>query len=129
MDVNFFRDLVTPVLQSNPHIRNSALAGVVAANIVGFKGHVRVFDDKGPSGKLKAIHISPYGFWQDLLVSIKRIFTGVVFPARTGDLRSDLAQGRRITIFVSANGNTPERVEGSQKPRIVGLVKRIFSCC
>ncbi len=119
---------IQSLLRSNPQISNSALAGVVAANINNFKGHVRVFDTLSPAGPAKMIRISPYGFWQDLLVSIKRIFTGIVFPQRNGDLQSDLAQGRRVILIVRSTDST-EIVEESRKSSVLRLIKQIFCCC
>lgn len=142
VDLNFFKSLLPGVLEGNPNVRNSALSGVIAANIVNFKGHIQVSESRVHSFKsdgyegirkpAKIIYISPYGFWLDILVSIKRIFTGIVFaPSKANrDLRSDLCEGRRVTIFCTLDGSEAEAlIEVDQKPLFVRLYKTAFSCC
>ena len=136
MSINsdFFKKTISSVLGKNPTVRNGALSKVIEAQIVGFKGHIQVSDAKLYSFQsdgyesvrkpAKIIQVSPYGFWLDLLVSIKRIFTGVVFaPSPNGDLQSYLAQGRRITIFCAVDGSEAETLI---EPNQISLFGRIY---
>jgi hypothetical protein len=113
------------------------------ANIVGFRGRLEVSDGgvqsfksdgyEGIRKEAKIIDISPYeGFLSNLFVSIKRIFTGVVFgPSNSnGDFRLDLAQGRRVTIFCALDGSEAEAViETDQKSLFLRIYQTVFRCC
>ena len=141
--LNFFQNTVSSQLNRNPTISNSDLAGVMRANIVGFRGRLQVSDCavhsfksdgyEGINKPAKIIYISPYeGFLSNLFVSIKRIFIGVVFghSNSNGDLRLDLAQGRRVTIFCALDGSEAEAViEVNQKGLFFRIYQTVFSCC
>lgn len=142
LNLNFFKQLIPPVLEKNPYLDNTSLAGVIIANIPNFRGHIRVSDQRvhsfysdgyeGIRKPSKIIRISPYRYWQDLLVSIIRIFAGAVFGPSVykGDLHSELGQGRRLTLFVSLDGTEAETlVEVDQKPLVVKVLKSVFFCC
>jgi hypothetical protein len=142
LNLNLFKNLVPAVLKVHPDLKNSALSGVMETRILNFPWHMQMSDCKmhsfGSNGckgiqkPAKIIYISPYGFWLDLLISIKRIFTGVVFGSSNanGDLRLDLAQGRRITIFCALDGSEAEVLIETDKQSLFHRVcKAVFSCC
>jgi len=143
IDLNFFRQGISSVLERNPNVSNSDLSGLMKANITNFNGHIQIsdlrvhsFQSDGYEGirkPAKAVYISPYGPWTDLLVSIKRVFTGIKFPPPThnGDLLMDLLTGCRVTIFCSLDGSEAEVLsEVDQQPLFVRFFRAVLgNCC
>lgn len=137
--LDFFKNSISSLLNRNPGIRNADLSGVLAANIVDFKGHIRISDAQhifhsdgyeGVRKPAKIIYLSPYSFWIDLLVSIKRVFAGVMFlpSAARPDLRADLQAGRRITVFCALDGSDAEvLMEVDQKSLLQRILNIVFS--
>jgi hypothetical protein len=131
IELGFFRQSISSILQRNPIVSNDALAGAMRCNMVNFRPHLQISDLKSHSFQsggirkpVKMVYVSSYGFWMDLLVSITRVFTGKVFPPvdRNGNLLSDVLAGRRLTIFCSLDGQEAEVVsEVDQKPLHVRL--------
>ena len=132
--MSFIKATTQTFLKQNPTLTNSALSGTIRAHLAGFHGCIDISDSKMQtftSGEkrlrhAKTIRISPYGFWQDLLISIKRIFTGVVFAPSTdgNDLKPDLESGRRITIDCSLDGSTTTcSRERNQQPLHIRIYK------
>ncbi len=119
--------------QRNPRISDSAFSSVIRANQDWFKGHAQIFDIKShrflnQNGQSKAptatvIELSPYkNLFIDLLISIKRFFTGVKFPSYINDeneesLRKYFDEGRRVYYLFTKDGSQAElHIEGDQKP-------------
>lgn len=147
------------ILKQNQTISDFALSHELRANYKDFKGHAQTsnrddykfssFRGEESPTQVKVVYISPYnGFWSDLLVSIKRIFTGIIFksfnPADLiysnsigGNLSADdikkitagttfishLEQGRRITIFLALDGS---QAEASMEENQESLFFRIY---
>jgi len=142
IDLNFFKLGISSILERNPQVSNSALSGLLKANIINFNGHIQIsnlrlhsFQSDGYEGirkSAKMVYISPYGFCTDLLVSIKRIFAGVTFPPtkHNGDLLSNLPSGRRITIFCSLDGKEADVLsEVDKRSMFVRIFKAVLGCC
>jgi hypothetical protein len=137
INVDACNSYVFSVLKRNPTLRNSALVGVLKANQI--EGHIRIFDSEshffkseGINKPAKIIHISPYGFLVNLLISIKRIFTGIIFGPfnHNGTIHSHLAQGRRITSFCALDGSSTEiLIEKDQLSLFRRTYNTLTSCC
>lgn len=100
-------NIVHRVLDSNPQLKNSALAGTIEANITNFRGSIKI-SDCSDSNQIaaKKIEISPYkGFWSNLWASVKRFFRGISFasPPSSENLSASLSCGRRVTIICPLN--------------------------
>ncbi len=128
LNLNLVRGYVSSTLAKAPTLRDQALSGVIYSQIIDFQGDIKVSGHRehsffsNRSGHIakpaKAIRFSPYGYWRDLLTSIRRIFTGVVFPpvGSTEDLQVYLSQGRRVTVYCAIDGSEANmEVEGDQK--------------
>lgn len=85
------------ILSHNPTVSDKALAGVIEANIRGFKGNISVVSKAHSfaAGSLnsRVIYITPYGKITDLFVDVKRFFAGVSFTGGNPDQE-------RITKYV-----------------------------
>lgn len=140
LNVNFLKFFIPCQLKENPGIRNTNLAKAIAAELPHFQGSIRVSDCRlhsfssngyeGDRKPAKIIYLSPYSFWVDLLVTIKRIFTGVIFApsfSSGGNLLPYLLAGRRITVYCALDGTRAETlIEQNQKPLWTRLYQSVF---
>lgn len=131
------KESVTSLLNSNQGLRNKALAKVIEANLIGFKGDIKISNCnvqvEGTRRLVgKKITLSPYrGVWKNFWISIKRFFSGVTFGSNPSPdaLLPSLNQGRKITIVfpLDQTARIDTTFESSRKPLLNRIYKTVFS--